>query len=89
MQQTEGILTIKNLSVNYGTLNVLHEINFSVSRGEVLGIMGQNGSGKSTLLKSMYGILKPKSGNIFFNNRDITDLKPMTKCSFISVFYFK
>ena len=73
----ENILTLKNLSVSYGTKKILHDINFSVKRGEIFVIVGESGSGKSTILKSIAGLL-PKSANIggqiFFSGREILKL---------------
>jgi branched-chain amino acid transport system ATP-binding protein len=48
----------------YGASHVLRGINFSVARGQTVGLMGRNGMGKSTLLKSIMGIVKPRSGSI-------------------------
>jgi ABC-type Mn2+/Zn2+ transport system ATPase subunit len=58
------LLTARNLSVGYGRRPVLHGINFSIQRGDFLGVMGPNGSGKTTLLKTFLGLLKPLSGSI-------------------------
>ena len=73
----ENILTLKNLSVSYGTKKILHDVNFSVKRGEIFVIVGESGSGKSTILKSIAGLL-PKSANIggqiFFGGREILKL---------------
>jgi ABC-type Mn2+/Zn2+ transport system ATPase subunit len=58
------LLKAENLTVGYGRIPVLHEINFSIQRGDFLGVMGPNGSGKTTLLKTFLGLLKPLSGTI-------------------------
>ena len=50
----------------------LNNVSFDVKRGETVGIIGTNGSGKSTLAKIIMGILKPDSGSIFFDGKDIT-----------------
>lgn len=65
------MLEIKKLSCGYGGLNVLEDITFTIKPGEVVCILGPNGSGKSTLIKTIVGLLKPHSGNIFLNNRTI------------------
>ena len=51
------ILNLKNLSVSYGDINILKDIDLSLKKGEILGIVGESGSGKSTLIKSIMGIL--------------------------------
>ncbi len=58
------LLKACDLTVGYGSLPVLHEINFTIVRGDFLGVMGPNGSGKTTLLKTFLGLLKPLSGTI-------------------------
>ena len=58
------LLKADNLTVGYGRRAVLHEISFTIERGDFLGVMGPNGSGKTTLLKTFLGLLKPLSGTI-------------------------
>ena len=58
------LLKAENLTVGYRGIAVLHGINFSIERGDFLGVMGPNGSGKTTLLKTILGLLKPISGRI-------------------------
>ena len=61
---TELIIDAKNLQTYYGASHILRGVNFSVARGETIGLMGRNGMGKSTLLKSIMGLVKPRSGSI-------------------------
>lgn len=68
-------LSISHLSVRYGPVQVLHDVSFSLSRGEVICIIGPNGSGKSTLIKTIAGIVNPESGSLSLdgiNLREIT-----------------
>ncbi|HVC09215.1 MAG TPA: ABC transporter ATP-binding protein [Elusimicrobiota bacterium] len=58
------LLHAKGLSVGYGAHAVLHGINFSIERGDFMGVMGPNGAGKTTLLKTFLGLLKPLAGKI-------------------------
>ena len=72
-----ALLTVEDLSVAYGDKKILHGVNFSVERGEILIVAGESGSGKSTLLKAIGGLLDKKfsvDGQIFFDGRDITRL---------------
>lgn len=71
----EKIIEIKNLQKNFGTLNVLKDINLSIYKGEVISIIGSSGSGKSTLLRCINLLEEPSSGFIFFNNIDINNQK--------------
>lgn len=73
----EEILKIKNLSVSYGDLDVLKNIDLSLKKGEILGIVGESGSGKSTLIKSIIGLLDKNTfinGNIIFEGKDLFSL---------------
>lgn len=67
-------LTVENLSVKYGSVQVLSGICFSLSKGEVLCIIGPNGSGKSTLIKTLAGILDPCEGDISLDGTDIAHI---------------
>ena len=71
------ILNLKNLSVSYGDINILKDIDLSLKKGEILGIVGESGSGKSTLIKSIMGILDENAsidGEINFEGKDLTSL---------------
>ena len=72
------ILTVENLVVAYGKKRIVHGINFSVKRGEILIIAGESGSGKSTILKAIGGLLGKDGaivdGQIFFDGKEITNL---------------
>lgn len=71
-----AILSASKLRVSYRSQEVLHDLDIALSRGEICGIIGPNGAGKSTLLKSLYGLLKPKSGSVIFDGQDITSIAP-------------
>ena len=62
------MLAIKDLSVFYDSNEVLSNINFSLSKGDYLSIIGENGSGKTTLIKTILGLMKPKKGSITFDS---------------------
>ncbi len=64
-----SLLSIKNLSVNYGNNSALRDINLEIEKGELICVIGPNGSGKSTLFKAILDLLD-FSGNILFNNKD-------------------
>jgi branched-chain amino acid transport system ATP-binding protein len=66
-------LKIQNLSAGYNGKAVLQDISFSVSKGEVLAIIGQNGCGKSTLLKTIARIITDNTGNLSFANVDLNN----------------
>ena len=82
------ILQVQNLHHIYsaGTPfehTALHDVSFSVERGEFIGIIGHTGSGKSTLMQHLNGLLKPTSGKILLDGRDIWGDKKLTRqCRF-------
>jgi len=68
-------LRINNIACRYETTNVLENINFSATGGDFIGVIGPNASGKSTLLKSISKVLKPHTGVVLLNERDVYTLK--------------
>ncbi len=62
---SETLIDVKGLNSFYGASHILRNVDFEVKRGETIGLMGRNGMGKSTLLKSIMGIVKPRSGDVF------------------------
>lgn len=70
------MLEIINLSVNYGAIQALVDINLEVKPGEIVTLIGANGAGKSTTLRTISRLIKPKAGKIIFDNQDITNARP-------------
>jgi branched-chain amino acid transport system ATP-binding protein len=70
------MLSIENLFVNYGAINAIKGINLNVEEGSIVTLIGANGAGKTTILRTISAILKPVSGNIIFEGKDITKLSP-------------
>lgn len=67
---------INNISLQYGGLKALSDINLTLEQGEVRGLIGPNGAGKTTLLNCISGLSAPSSGQIYIDDREITRLKP-------------
>ncbi len=67
-----ALLEIKNLIVAYGAIRALHGISFHVNEGEIVTLIGANGAGKSTTLRTISGLQSAESGQISYNNQDIT-----------------
>jgi len=65
------ILAVQNLEAWYGESHILHGINFQVSPGEVVTLLGRNGAGKTTTLKSVMGIIGKRSGSVRFDGKEI------------------
>jgi branched-chain amino acid transport system ATP-binding protein len=70
------MLNFNNVSVAYGQLRVLTEINLTVEREKIISIIGANGAGKTTLLKTTSGLIRAASGTISFNDQDIHHKAP-------------
>lgn len=67
-----ALLEVKNLSVYYGVIQALKGISFHVDKGEIVALIGANGAGKTTTLHTISGLLRPKTGEILYHDRDIT-----------------
>jgi phospholipid/cholesterol/gamma-HCH transport system ATP-binding protein len=69
--QDEVMISLRNLRVSYGEREILHGISLDVMRGETMVILGGSGSGKSTLLRTLVGLEKPSSGEIWLRGQNI------------------
>ncbi|MFO0969616.1 MAG: urea ABC transporter ATP-binding subunit UrtE [Gemmataceae bacterium] len=70
------MLRIDGLSVSYGETLILRDVTLDIRPGQVVCLMGRNGVGKTTLLKSIMGLLRPQSGRILVQDRDMTRFSP-------------
>lgn len=71
-----ALLEVRNLTRSFGALMAVGGVSFSVKKGELIGLIGPNGAGKSTLYNVIVGALKPTSGQIVFEDRQVTGWKP-------------
>jgi len=74
--ETTPVLRTEGLTIRFGGLTALNNVNFEVRRGEIRAIIGPNGAGKSTFFNCLTGVLRPTSGRILLNGADITGLSP-------------
>ncbi|HLA12506.1 MAG TPA: ABC transporter ATP-binding protein [Pyrinomonadaceae bacterium] len=72
------MLTLENVSVNYGAIEALTGISLHVEKGEVVTLIGANGAGKTTTLRTITGLLQPREGRVSFEGEDISG-KPTHK----------
>ena len=70
------LLEAEGLNTFYGESHVLQNMSVAVENGEIVALLGRNGMGKSTTMKSIMGLVKPKSGTVLFQGKDITNLPP-------------
>ena len=73
---SDSVISIRGVSMSYGTRRVLDGVDLDVYRGEVLVLLGGSGSGKTTLLKQVLGLAKPDTGSITIDGVDITCCSP-------------
>jgi branched-chain amino acid transport system ATP-binding protein len=74
------LLELRGVSKSYGAMKVTDDVSFSVSTGETLGILGPNGAGKTTLFNLISGDVRADRGTVLFEQRDITALRPFSRC---------
>ncbi len=70
------ILECRNLERSFGGLKALQGVTLSIDKGEIFGLVGPNGSGKTTIVNSITGFYPPDRGNILFEGKDITGIRP-------------
>lgn len=68
------MLTLENVSVNYGAIEALTGINLHVEQGEVVTLIGANGAGKTTTLRTITGLLEPKEGRVIYEGKQISGI---------------
>ncbi|GIS42026.1 MAG: hypothetical protein Ct9H90mP15_00660 [Candidatus Neomarinimicrobiota bacterium] len=69
------ILETKNLKKSFSSRTVVNEVNLNLAKGEIVGLLGPNGAGKTTTFYMITGMIRPSSGEIFFDDNNITLLQ--------------
>ena len=85
MDRKDSVLKVSNLHVQINHKKIIRELSLSVAHQQFVGILGANGSGKSTLLKAIYQVIKPTSGMILFEDRELAMLSPIEKAQKMAV----
>jgi len=80
MGKLKIIFQIKKVSKSFGGVKAVNQVSFQVQEKKIIGLIGPNGAGKTTLFNLITGFLKPDEGQVYFQNRDITNLKPHKIC---------
>ena len=82
------MIEIKNLNKNYNNILAVKNINFKINKGSIVGLLGPNGCGKTTTIGMMLGLIKPTSGEVFIDGKNIEKennrIKILEKLNFIS-----
>ncbi len=76
MKSKKLVLELNNVNSHYGKAHILNDLSFSVSRGEVVSLLGRNGAGKTTTVKSIMQLVKPTTGKVEFEGKALTALAP-------------
>lgn len=71
-----SLLEAKNLTMRFGGLTAVSNFNVTMEKGDLIGLIGPNGAGKSTVFNMLCGFYKPTEGQVIFDDRDITGMKP-------------
>lgn len=70
------MLKVTDLNVYYGVIHAIKGVSFEVNKGEIVTLIGANGAGKTTILQTLSGMIKPKSGEIIYNETNINTIEP-------------
>src|SRR6266566_8001744 len=83
-----SLLELDKVTIRFGGLTAVSELNLSISSGDMFGLIGPNGAGKTTAFNLITGVYQPTEGNILFNGRPITGKKPfqITACGIARTF---
>jgi phospholipid/cholesterol/gamma-HCH transport system ATP-binding protein len=80
---TKAHITVRNLTMAYGTFVLMRDLTFTINHGDVFIIMGGSGSGKSTLLRHMIGLNEPAKGEIFYGGENFTKADPAKRLEMV------
>ena len=72
-KKTNSIVEFENISLSYGNRLILDNVNFKINEGQIFGMLGPNGVGKSTIFNLITGLIKPKTGKIKINGKEVND----------------
>jgi len=76
MSSGETLIQVQGLNKSFGGVQATKNVSFNINKGDILGIIGPNGAGKTTLINLLTGFVKPDSGKVIYNGKDITGWEP-------------
>ena len=76
------VLELKNISKSIKNKQIINEISFNISKGEIVGLLGPNGAGKTTIFYSILGLIQINSGEVFLDGKNVTKIPPHKRTEF-------
>lgn len=86
MSEKQAHITVKDLTMAYGSFVLMRDLNFTVNHGDIFIIMGGSGCGKSTLMKIMVGLKSPATGQVFYGDTNFWETNPQERENFMQRF---
>lgn len=83
MSEARELIRVEGVSFEYDSIPVLEEVDFSVSQGDFVAILGPNGSGKTTLIKLILGLYRPTKGRVFLMGRPVDEFSEWSKIGYV------
>jgi branched-chain amino acid transport system ATP-binding protein len=80
LSKNKILLNVSNVTVSFGGLEALSNVNMNILEGEILGLIGPNGAGKSTLFNAITGFINPMNGEISFKGKNLVGMSPSQIC---------
>ena len=82
----ESILVVDNVTKTYPGVKALDQVSLEFRKGEIHALVGENGAGKSTIIKTIAGAIKPDSGSVLFDGKDLIQMKTSEILSLIHIY---
>lgn len=86
METPSARISVRNLTMAYGSFVVMKDLNFDINEKDIFIIMGGSGCGKSTLLRHLIGLREPAEGNVYYDGRNFTETDPSDRGEFVKRF---
>ena len=81
MSAPDNIIEVRDVTMRFGGLTAVSQLDIRIPRGGIVGLIGPNGAGKTTVFNVITGFYTPQEGKVFFEGRDITGVKPHRICA--------
>ena len=81
MSAADNIIEVRDVTMRFGGLTAVSQLDIRIPRGGIVGLIGPNGAGKTTVFNVITGFYTPQEGKVFFEGRDITGVKPHRICA--------